>query len=314
VASPLAPTGATAARLQDGAVGADANGAGTAGDGADTASGGGDGDVAGASTDGDGGAATGGTTGPAAGPDDEERVDGETSFAAPPARRRGALTGPSVGVGGAGALAVVSLAAAGSAAGASVGSVQPLVTSPRGRRRLRADLRDRWYRLLAVLRYSRYDDSDPLAHDTREALFEVVERSPGLHMSAVADAADASLSTARHHLRVLDDEDLVTVAKVRGKRRYFPGHEADPPLLAALSEPATRRVLEALADHEPAPTGRLADALEKDASTVSHHLSRLAEDGLVERERDGRAKVNSLAPKAARALGEEAATPAVADD
>jgi predicted transcriptional regulator len=224
------------------------------------------------------------------------------------------MTGPSVGVGGAGALAAVSLAAGAGVAGTTAGSVRPLVTSRRGRRQLHADLRDRWYRLLAVLRYSRYDDSDPLEHDTRETLFEIVERSPGLHMSAVADAADTSLSTARHHLRVLDDEDLVTVAKVRGKRRYFPGHEADPPLLAALSEPATRRVLEAVAAVGPAPTGRVADELETDTSTVSHHLGRLADDGLVERERDGRAKLNSLAPKAARALGEDAAAPAVADD
>lgn len=61
-------------------------------------------------------------------------------------------------------------------------------------------------------------------------------------------------------------------------------------------------VLEAVARLEPTSGSELAATLDRDPSTVSHHLSRLADAGLVKRERDGPALHNSLAPEARPAL------------
>ncbi len=61
-------------------------------------------------------------------------------------------------------------------------------------------------------------------------------------------------------------------------------------------------MLDAVARREPASVGELADELGRDPSTVTHHLKRLEEDGLVERERDGRAVVNRLSPEAKTAF------------
>lgn len=102
-------------------------------------------------------------------------------------------------------------------------------------------------------------------------------------------------------------------AKPRGKRRYYPAAADDFELAAALSEPASAAVLEALADAGEARVGQLADDLDRDPSTVSHHLQRLADDGLVERERRGRAVVNRLADPVADALA-TGSDPVVADD
>jgi DNA-binding transcriptional ArsR family regulator len=188
------------------------------------------------------------------------------------------------------------------------------------RRTLRSRF-DRFWRFVAPFRYSRWDDSDPLDDEVRAALYEAIDRSPGAYLSAVAEQADVALSTARHHLDVLEDEGLVTTAKVRGKRRYYPDHAPDVELTAALEDEGTREVLRALARLGASHGGWLADELERDASTISHHLSRLEDAGLVEREREGRAVVNRLAPEARAVLrgdGEsdgdaDAETPAVAD-
>lgn len=166
--------------------------------------------------------------------------------------------------------------------------------------------------LLAPLGYSRYDDSDPLDHDARTVLFDAIQAQPGVYLSELSERTGVNLSTARHHVRVLEDEDLVTSAKPRGKRRYYPAATDNIELAAALSEPATAAVLEALADLGDAHVGLLANELDRDPSTVSHHLQRLADDGLVERERRGRAVVSRLAdPVADTVAGHE---PAVADD
>ncbi len=174
------------------------------------------------------------------------------------------------------------------------------------------------WKILPLFRYSRYDDSDPLEHDRRRAVYEVIEREPGCYLSRVSDRTDIPLSTVRHHVRILEDEDLVTGMKVNGKRRYFLD-TADAELRAALAESAKREVLETLADLGRAHNGRLADELECDPSTVSHHLSALAEDELVVREKDGRSVVNELPPRVEAALVDDPASddgprPAPADD
>ena len=86
-------------------------------------------------------------------------------------------------------------------------------------------------------------------------------------------------------------------------------------LAAALDDEGTAEVLHALARLGASHGGRLADELDRDASTVSHHLSRLEDAGLVEREREGRAVVNRLAPEVRAMLrgDEDGETPAVAD-
>ncbi|PSQ58640.1 hypothetical protein BRD18_05380 [Halobacteriales archaeon SW_7_71_33] len=155
------------------------------------------------------------------------------------------------------------------------------------------------------LGYSRYDDSDPLAHETRARIHETVREEPGVHLSAVAGATDAPLSTVRHHLDVLADEGLVYDADLRGRRRYFPAAETDPALQAALADEATAAVVEALDRLGPASVGDLAEAVDRDRSTLSYHLDRLEDDGVVERERDGRAVVNRLSPTARTTLSGE---------
>jgi len=150
--------------------------------------------------------------------------------------------------------------------------------------------------------YSRYDDSDPLEHETRRSLFEAVERSPGVNLSMLADETDGSLSTVRHHLRILEAEHLLGTKRIRGQRRYFLSNESEPALVAALDDTATEPILRTLAQTGSATVSDLADALGRDPSTISHHLSRLEDDGLIERERDGRSVENSLATTAERVL------------
>lgn len=161
---------------------------------------------------------------------------------------------------------------------------------------------DRGPRLFAPLRYSRYDDSDPLEHDDRAAVFETIEDSPGVYLSQLSERTEVSLSTLRHHVRVLEREDLIAAARVRGRRRFYPAHTEDVELAAAMNDEATAPIVDALARLGAVTVSDLADADGRDASTVTHHLQRLEEDGLVERERDGRAIVNRLAAEVREAL------------
>lgn len=165
-----------------------------------------------------------------------------------------------------------------------------------------SDLLDRLVRTFYPLRYSRYDDSDPLEHDARIEMADAIEAAPGSYLSEVSDRAGLPLSTARHHMRVLEREGIVASAKVRGRRRFFPSNTDGMELAAALNDDATATILDALFRLGPCSVSGLADELGKDPSTVTHHLKRLADGDVVIRERDGRAVVTRLTPEAAAAL------------
>ncbi|MFC3958723.1 winged helix-turn-helix transcriptional regulator [Halovivax cerinus] len=214
------------------------------------------------------------------------------------------------GAAGSGATAGAAAGATGATAGGSAGATSRLVGRTLGTLlRLLGGVSGLAYKLpLGVLRYSRYDGSDPLEHDTRRNLYERIEAEPGRYLSALDASVEVSLSTIRHHLSVLEDEGLVEARKQHGKRRFYPVRSEAVELAAALDEPAKAGVLTVLAELDEAPNGRIADALDVDPSTVSHHLSALEDDGLVERHRDGRAVVNTLAPGVADALDERTDT------
>ncbi|MEY7848437.1 winged helix-turn-helix transcriptional regulator [Natrarchaeobius sp. A-rgal3] len=157
-------------------------------------------------------------------------------------------------------------------------------------------------RLFALVGYQRFSDDDPLEHETRSTIYEYVRDSPGTSLAEIGDETAVPMQTARYHLRVLEFENLVSRKNIRGRRRYFPiGSESDE-LDAALNDEATAAVLNALATEGPDSVSGLAETVERDPSTVSHHLDRLEEDGLVEREREGRSVVNRLAADVERAL------------
>lgn len=160
--------------------------------------------------------------------------------------------------------------------------------------------------LAPLLGYSRSDDSDPMDHETRRAIYETVVSTPGIHLAGVADSIGVPASTVTYHSRVLDDAGVLDVRRMRGRTRLYPmSLTAAPPALdAALAEASTAAVLLAVRRLEPASVRTLAADLDRAASTVSHHLGRLAADDLVVRERDGEAVMTALAQDVRETLAE----------
>lgn len=260
-----------------------------------------------------------GTTDDADGPDDEDDEDDDgvptdgssTATDAVLVGLLGAITASGAASGGVG----------GAAAGTS-GLTASWVNTSSGSRQLERIGRFLPWGAVPILKYSRYDDSDPLENDRRRAVYETIAAEPGTYLSQVSERSDVALSTVRHHVRVLEEEGLVTATKVNGKRRYYLDDDPDEgaptdadvanvELHAALQESAKRDVLEALSRVGASPNGRLADELDCDPSTVSHHLSSLEDAGLVIREKDGRSVVNELAAGVEPALRDD---PSIEDE
>ncbi|WP_276271217.1 winged helix-turn-helix transcriptional regulator [Haloarcula litorea] len=144
-----------------------------------------------------------------------------------------------------------------------------------------------------VVGYSRFGDTDPLEHETRESLHERIAENPGTYVAELARRTDTHVSTVRYHVRVLVDEGLVERRSERGRTHLSPAGSDDGPAPAV--EDGTRRsILDSLAQQGAATGEELSERLDLSKSTLSYHLQRLADDGLIAREEAGREVVNVL--------------------
>lgn len=148
--------------------------------------------------------------------------------------------------------------------------------------------------LIGIVGYSRYENSDPLENQFRADIYRSIRDSPGIHISRLSEETLIHRSTVRYHIRVLRQEGLVAERVIRGRHRLYPVESDEFSLPAALQEDATATLLQALVRSEPASVSMLATELDRAPSTVSYHLHRLAEDGLVEQYRAGNTVLTQL--------------------
>ncbi|MFC7231649.1 helix-turn-helix domain-containing protein [Saliphagus sp. GCM10025308] len=85
---------------------------------------------------------------------------------------------------------------------------------------------------------------------------------------------------------------------VFGKLWYYPTGSDTNQLRAALTHEPTGDILETIARLEPISVTDLAEEVDRSDSTVSHHLERLEDKGLVEQERGSTTVLSRLAPEA----------------
>lgn len=145
--------------------------------------------------------------------------------------------------------------------------------------------------------YSRFNEVSPLNHDFRAEIADIVDTLPGIYLAQLVARTDRPTSTVRYHTRILEREGEIQRANIGGNLRLYPTHidSNDFAYLAAIRDPATERVIAMVREHEPVKTGRLATLIDRAPSTVSHHLSRLEDTGVIERTRDGESVLVTLA-------------------
>ena len=137
--------------------------------------------------------------------------------------------------------------------------------------------------------------SEPdLELDSRRAIYQRIADTPGIHFRALLEELDYAQGTLQYQLRWLADEGLIEASDDGKYTRYYPEadfDEADQTVMNALRREYSRRILAHLLADGPLSTNELSDRIGKADSTVSWHLSNLADADLVTKDRDGRSVV-----------------------
>jgi predicted transcriptional regulator len=126
---------------------------------------------------------------------------------------------------------------------------------------------------------------------TRLSIFDAIRRYPGIHVRGLARNLRMEVALVQYHLRALGEDGLVESHEQGGYTRYYPTKKAkegvvdpmDMPLLGLLREEAPLHVVLTLLDQGPLTHKELAEETGMGKSTLSYHLTKLAQAGLIER-------------------------------
>lgn len=147
-------------------------------------------------------------------------------------------------------------------------------------------------------RNSHDNEEDVLELETRKEIFEYVQANPGAHFSQLKRDLDMETGLVQHHLSTLEDYDVLTSEDHQGKRRLFVAEELaeeERAILSSLRYETTRHILLFLVEESTARNGAIAEELGVSPPTVSWHISRLVENGIVSEVEDGRTTYYTVA-------------------
>jgi len=138
---------------------------------------------------------------------------------------------------------------------------------------------------------------DPLGLESRRRAYEIVAETPGLHLRELARRLGVDVRTADYHFRQLSRHGLVSGVEEGGFLRFYPrttnGRKAeivdarDKPLLAVLRKPVPLSVALVLLARDRATHGELAAEAGVSPPTLSYHLSRMEQSGMLSRDGGG---------------------------
>jgi predicted transcriptional regulator len=120
-----------------------------------------------------------------------------------------------------------------------------------------------------------------------------VETKPGVHFNALSADLDIATGQAQYHLRKLRRAGDIIAEEIQGKTHYY-SREYDPwerRVLAFARRETARTILLHLLESGTLSADELSDRLGVARSTVSWHVSALAEAGILEKSYGERGRV-----------------------
>ncbi len=134
----------------------------------------------------------------------------------------------------------------------------------------------------------------------RRLLYQHILLNPGLHLRAIARDMRLGLGDLRHHLESLEAEGLLTTATDGYRKTYFPGKKefgGDKQVLGLLRQSKPRAILLLLLNRNELGFENLRMKVGVSKSTLSFHLKKLEEAGILKVEEESQRKKYSLTDK-----------------
>lgn len=148
-------------------------------------------------------------------------------------------------------------------------------------------------------------EQEPLKQEVRREVYDQIKDYPGLHLSQIAREVDLTTNHVKYHLRVLEENDLVTSYRQDGYWRFFAKGNGtafpqetidhnDKGTISLLRKPVPLKITLHLLEVSEANNKEIAEAVDVAPSTAHYHLNTMQEEGITEERRDGRSVQHQL--------------------
>lgn len=132
---------------------------------------------------------------------------------------------------------------------------------------------------------------DPLELETRKRIFECVRAAPGIHFREIQRRTELPIGVLEYHLNYLVTRSVLVLDKRENFSRYFPGGEISQEkrrILSALRQEIPRGIILFLLNHPGATHGEVLGNFSISGGTLSYHVKKLVNMGVVQVEKAGR--------------------------
>lgn len=122
--------------------------------------------------------------------------------------------------------------------------------------------------------------------ETRQKIYELILRNPGLHQAKIAQMLSMRKSLAEYHLQYLEKNNAIVSIKKEGYRRYFIKDEdvdnKDKQILSVVRQEIPFKIVVLLLKHRTLKHKDLLNNFDIAPSTLTYHLTKLVKKGVIE--------------------------------
>ncbi len=153
-------------------------------------------------------------------------------------------------------------------------------------------------KIFFYLGFRRVARSNILDSSSRQAVYSSIRSDPGIRISELIRDTGLSRGSVNYHLALLGFTGKITLLRTHGDISYFENSgkytPAEQKVLKYLRGETERQILSALFTSPHASRGDLEKILSLSGPTVTWHMKRLSDDGVVSASKDGRFSSYSL--------------------
>ncbi len=138
---------------------------------------------------------------------------------------------------------------------------------------------------------------DILELETRQNIYNLLTKNPGLHLSKIAKILQLRVSLVEYHLRYLEKHRLVQSDKHTGYKRYFIHGEAgsiQKKKFSILRQKNLLKIALLLLNQGHANHKEILKHLDISPATLSYHLKRLVKNNILYVDRQGTTNTYSI--------------------
>lgn len=126
--------------------------------------------------------------------------------------------------------------------------------------------------------------------EIRRKIFHYIKNNPGLHLRELARRLEIPKTTFDYHLRYLEKQEMILKKQDRKFYRYYATKNVDnkyKTVIGLLREKILRRIILFLFLYPEHTRFDIANDLGNSPSTISHHLKKLIDNDIVEKDSSG---------------------------